>query len=898
MNPDLPFPDSNPDDALTPEARLEAQITALLLGELSPSDAARLRDRIESDPALRLLHDRLRIAIELTREVAQSQSSQNSAPPDSPRLDPTRRAQLLAAFRTPLEPVVALPQPPSTRTQRREWLAMAAMLVVLLGGGAGVVLMDSDTARSSATASMDRNGVSNFIDAKNSDAPPPAESSDWLDSSVRDKAVAESHPESVTRFAPFKEPDEKPTTLNYRFRNGTPTTPLSEDRIAKESDVTTTEFATQLTEPRLAQRYGLRQLQEGRSALGRAQPAMAGEPAKPASRGLITRLDSVNGPVPGTPPNPDGYGRTEAGFGIVPETDARWFGRELEEKAQGLTKNRFAMEKSETAATPPTVYFEFDSFSMTGVGGAGAGGIARGTVVPGAPTVPETSTPGQSQVRRLWSYNGILKTNTPVQLGLQLSRESEIREQLQDLPAVQQRELEPLSRARPVAALIPQPEVVTAEQPFSTFSLNVSDVSFQLAAASLGQGVLPDPASIRTEEFINAFNYHDPEPAGTAPVAFHWEHARDPFAQQRDLFRFSIRTAATGRSPGTPLNLVLLIDNSGSMERADRVAIRSECLRILAAQLQPADRISVVTFSRTARLWLDGLPGDQAGHLAERFGSLTPEGGTHLEGALDLAYQTASRHFSPDSINRVVLLTDGAANLGDVSPVTLRQRVEDNRRRGIALDCFGIGWDGLDDDLLEQLSRNGDGRYGFINSPGEATARFASQLAGALQVAASDVKVQVEFNPLRVLTHRQVGYARHQLTTEQFRDNTVDAAELAAAESGNALYVAQILPAGQGPIATVRVRFKIPATGEYREHAWTVPYNGPARSLDQSTPSLRLAAVAAGFAEWLSTSPHAGEVTPDALLRFLSGIPALQSPDPRPARLESMIQQANRLRQK
>lgn len=330
--------------------------------------------------------------------------------------------------------------------------------------------------------------------------------------------------------------------------------------------------------------------------------------------------------------------------------------------------------------------------------------------------------------------------------------------------------------------------------------------------------------------------------------------------------------------------------------RRDPIDLPTECLRILAAQLQPADRISVVTFSRTARLWLDGLPGDQAGDLAERFGSLTPEGGIHLESALDLAYQTASRHFSPDSINRVVLLTDGAANLGDVSPVTLRQRVEENRRRGIALDCFGIGWDGLDDDLLEQLSRNGDGRYGFINSPGEATARFASQLAGALQVAASDVKVQVEFHPLRVLTHRQVGYARHQLTTEQFRDNTVDAAELAAAESGNALYVAQILPAGQGPIATVRVRFKTPDTGEYHEHTWAVPYTGPARPLDQAPPSLRLAAVAAGFAEWLSENPHAGEVTPNALLQLLAGVPALQSPDPRPARLESMIQQARRLR--
>ena len=86
------------------------------------------------------------------------------------------------------------------------------------------------------------------------------------------------------------------------------------------------------------------------------------------------------------------------------------------------------------------------------------------------------------------------------------------------------------------------------------------------------------------------------------PVAFAWERARYPFAQNRDLLRFSIKTAAQGRQAGRPLNLVLLLDNSGSMERADRVAIIREALRVLATQLQPQDRLSVVTFARTAQL--------------------------------------------------------------------------------------------------------------------------------------------------------------------------------------------------------------------------------------------------------------------------------------------------------
>ena len=442
------------------------------------------------------------------------------------------------------------------------------------------------------------------------------------------------------------------------------------------------------------------------------------------------------------------------------------------------------------------------------------------------------------------------------------------------------------------AAGIPQPEVFTAENPFSTFSLNVSDVSFKLAAASLEKGILPEPATVRTEEFINAFDYRDAEPTGSAPIAFAWDRARYPFAHDRDLVRFSVKTAASGRQPGRPLNLVLLLDNSGSMERADRLRIRQECLRVLASQLQTNDRVSVVAFARTAQLWVDGLPGAQGGELPQRVGSLAPEGGTNLEEAMNLAYRTAVRHYLAEGVNRVVLLTDGAANLGDVAPESLKKKVEENRRQGIALDCFGIGWDGYNDDLLEVLARNGDGRYGFVNTPEAATSDFAGQLAGALKVAASDVKLQVEFNPRRVTAYRQMGYAKHQLKKEQFRDNTVDAAEIGAAEAGNALYVVQVNPRGEGPLGTVRVRFKIPGTGDYREHEWPVPYDGAAKPLEQSAFPMRLATTAAAFSEWLVSSPYAAEVSPDRLLTYLSGVPESCPADPRPKKLEWMIRQA------
>lgn len=444
----------------------------------------------------------------------------------------------------------------------------------------------------------------------------------------------------------------------------------------------------------------------------------------------------------------------------------------------------------------------------------------------------------------------------------------------------------------PPPTLEPLPEISTKDNPFSTFSLNVSDVSFQLAASSLANGQMPDGARLRSEEFINAFDYHDQMPAPGQRVAFAWDRARNPFAHNRELLRFSVQTAAAGREPGQPLNLVLLLDNSGSMERSDRVHITEEMLRVLAAELTGYDRVSVIAFARTPRLIVDGMPGGNAEAFLHRVLGLNPDGGTNLEEAMKLAYATAAKHYQANANNRVILITDGAANLGNIDPQQLRERVIEQRKKGIALDCFGVGWEGYNDNLLEQLSRNGDGRYGFLNDVDQAPAQFASQLAGALQVAAADVKAQVEFNPNRVTVYRQIGYQQHQLTKEQFRDNTVDAAEIGAAEAGNALYSVEVNPNGSGPIGTFRVRYRVPSTGQYEEKEWPLEYTADATDLESAPPAMRLATTAAAFAEWLANSPYAQTVTPDELQKLLRGVPEVYAPDPRPAKLQTMIQEA------
>ena len=209
-------------------------------------------------------------------------------------------------------------------------------------------------------------------------------------------------------------------------------------------------------------------------------------------------------------------------------------------------------------------------------------------------------------------------------------------------------------------------EVTTDSEPFSTFSLNVSDVSFKLAqTALLKNGQWPDESKIRPEEFVNALDYADPAPAPGAAVSNVTEQCVHPFLPGRNLLRVSMKTAATGRASSSPLRLTVLLDKSGSMEREDRKGSVAKAMEALAAQLKSDDLITVIGFARTPSLIADRLPGIDAAKLAKLVADAPSEGGTNLEAALKLAGESALRQFSDGAMNRIVLITDGAANLGD-----------------------------------------------------------------------------------------------------------------------------------------------------------------------------------------------------------------------------------------
>jgi len=273
----------------------------------------------------------------------------------------------------------------------------------------------------------------------------------------------------------------------------------------------------------------------------------------------------------------------------------------------------------------------------------------------------------------------------------------------------------------------------------------------------------------------------------------------------------------------------------------------------LAKLLTKNDSVTVIGFSRKPRLLAEALTGDQAAKLKELINQAACEGGTNLEEAINLGEVVAERNKLAGAQNRIVLFTDGAANLGDANPAHLAGKVKAMRQKGLALDIAGIAADELNDELLGDLARSGNGRYYVVGKDGDDD--IATQLAGAFHPAAENVKVQVRFNSERVGHYKLIGFEKDRLKTEDFRNDAVAAAQLAAEEAGVAIYQVETLPTGSGEIGEVSVRFRKADSGEMVERTWTIPNDASTPALDRATPSMQLSVLAMLAAEKLHGGP-------------------------------------------
>jgi len=417
-----------------------------------------------------------------------------------------------------------------------------------------------------------------------------------------------------------------------------------------------------------------------------------------------------------------------------------------------------------------------------------------------------------------------------------------------------------LSRLIPDTQVNVNPFVKTAAQPLSTFAIGTDTASYTLTRQSLGNGMLPDPSVVRVEEFVNALDYKDSAPERTT-FRIISEGAPSPFGRDTHLVRLAIKGRRLGREEQRPANLVFLVDASGSMAQPDRMGAIQLALGQLLQGLRPEDHLQIVTFNETARLVQPHISAAQQQEIMANFQRVRATGPTSLERGMVMAYQQAVATFQPGAENRVILITDGIANLGSGEASDILAQIDDCRRQGIRLSVFGVGRGTYNDTLLQQLANKGDGTYRFLDSPEAITDAFVNDLSATLYTIASDAKVQVEWFPHAVSEYRQLGYEARALTAEQFRDDTVVAGQIGSGQTASALYEISLARTRALPpnaeLGIVRIRFRPSEGGAVQEISRPIVRSDLAASFAKARPEFQLAAVAAGFAERLRRSPYA-----------------------------------------
>ena len=419
------------------------------------------------------------------------------------------------------------------------------------------------------------------------------------------------------------------------------------------------------------------------------------------------------------------------------------------------------------------------------------------------------------------------------------------------------------------------PVFAVAETPVSTFSIDVDTGSYANVRRFLNDGQLPPKDAVRLEELVNYFPYAYPLPQGDVPFGVSTELAVTPWNPQTRLLRIAIKASDRSVDELPPANLVFLVDVSGSMHRREGLPMVQGTLKLLVDQLRPQDRVSLVTYAGDSQVVLDSTPGSDKAKIRAAIDQLSAGGSTAGESGIQLAYQQASKHMVDGGINRILLATDGDFNVGISDFDSLRQLAADKRKSGVSLTTLGFGVDNYNERLMEQLADAGNGNYAYIDNLREARKVLVDQLGSTLATVASDVKLQLEFNPSEVIEYRLLGYENRALKREDFSNDKVDAGDIGAGHTVTALY--EIVPAGgkgwleplryqataqpaskSGELAWLRIRYKAP--GEASSRLLERPIaRAEATPVAAASEDLRFAAAVAAFAQQLKGGRYTGD---------------------------------------
>ncbi len=426
----------------------------------------------------------------------------------------------------------------------------------------------------------------------------------------------------------------------------------------------------------------------------------------------------------------------------------------------------------------------------------------------------------------------------------------------------------------------------SGNDPLSTFSIDVDTASYANIRRFITSGSLPPVGAVRIEEMINYFTYDYPNPAGNKPLDIFVEAAPSPFNRDYNLVKIGIKAKDIESKNLPPSNLVFLIDVSGSMNTPNKLGLLKKSMKLLTAQLDRQDRVSIVVYAGSNRIVLQPTPGSEKELINKAIDSLTSGGSTHASGGIETAYNLAEQVFMPTGNNRIILASDGDFNVGVTSRGELQKLIEKKRESGIYLTVLGFGMGNYHDDTMEILADKGNGNYAYIDSLLEAKKVLVKEIGGTLHTLANDVKIQVEFNPALAEAYRLIGYENRTLADEDFRNDKKDAGEIGAGHTVTALY--EVIPAGHKDIPqvdalkyrktannarsskellTVKLRYKPKGSKTSKEIRQSL--TPTSHSLNQASNDFRFAAAVAGFGMLLKESSYIGDFSWEKCINLL-----------------------------
>ncbi|MCL4254611.1 MAG: von Willebrand factor type A domain-containing protein [Anaerolineae bacterium] len=400
------------------------------------------------------------------------------------------------------------------------------------------------------------------------------------------------------------------------------------------------------------------------------------------------------------------------------------------------------------------------------------------------------------------------------------------------------------------------PFIDTQDDHLSTFAMDVDTASYTVARNYLlNQNLLPPSEAIRVEEFVNYFDTDYESPKDRA-FGIHLDIAPAPFGYDGHyVLRVGVQGKYIPPDEREPYLLIFVIDVSGSMASENRLGLVKKSLGLLLNELRDDDRVAIVVYSNNSRVVLQPTPASDKFFIGLAIDNLQPEGSTNAEAGLKLGYELAQSATLEGENVRVVLLSDGVANVGNTGPDSILRTIREGVNMGITLSTIGFGMGNYNDALMEQLANDGNGNYYYVDNLREARRIFVHNLTGTLHVIGYDAKIQVDFNPEVTDRYRLLGYENRAIADQDFRNDTVDAGEVGAGHSVTALYELALQEGDvDGVIATVYIRYQDADTRQIMELSKAITVAEIISSIEQTSPHFRLHVAVAEFAELLKGS--------------------------------------------